>query len=56
MADNDTEPEAFAALIEEREQVAVPALSVAVDFNDLLDSAGEQEAFRLLGALKDLLQ
>jgi len=36
-------------------EVSCGALSVVVDFNELLSDKGEEEAFRLIGTLKDLL-
>jgi hypothetical protein len=51
-ADEDAFPMMAEAL---HAPVPFPALSVTVDFNDLLQSIGETDAFRILGALKDLL-
>jgi hypothetical protein len=39
----------------EVESVSVPALSVVVDFNDLLERFDEADTFRLITNLKDLL-
>lgn len=41
--------------LEEARELSVPALSVNVDFNDLLDRHDEVEAYRIVTALKDLL-
>lgn len=48
------EPE-FQELIAEASTISMPALTVSVDFNDLLMVHGEREAFRMIGQLKDLL-
>lgn len=37
-------------------EVGMSALSVVVDFNELLADKGEAEAFELIGKLKDLLE
>ena len=41
-------------IVEER-TISLPSLNVNVDFNDLMDSKGVQEAFKIIGELKDLL-
>jgi hypothetical protein len=35
--------------------VTLPMLSINVDFNDLMEEKGIQEAFKIIGELKDLL-
>lgn len=38
------------------EAIALPALNVNVEFNDLLERYGELQAFRMIGDLKDMLR
>ena len=45
----------FETLTEEIREISVPALSVVVDWNDLMGDKGEEEAYRIVGKLKDLL-
>lgn len=42
-------------LLSEIREVTCGALSVVVDFNDLLTDHGEERAYELIGKLKDLL-
>jgi hypothetical protein len=49
-----SEPE-FHELIAEQSSISMPALTVSVDFIELLDRVGESEAYRMVGQLKDLL-
>lgn len=43
------------AIVERAAGLATSSLYVNVDFNELLSTRSEQEAFELLGKLKDLL-
>jgi hypothetical protein len=48
-------PDAALSLIEVPELKALSPLSVYVDFTRLRDRAGQTEAFRLIGLLKEML-
>jgi hypothetical protein len=50
-----TPEDGISYLLEERSTIAMPALTVHVDFVELQDSVGTERAFELIGQLKDLL-
>ena len=41
--------------ITEMKEISCPSLSVVVDWNELMSDKGEEEAYRIVGKLKDLL-
>lgn len=55
MTDNEEEPDKWETLREEISEVRMGSLNVHVDYLDLVESVGEEEAYIVLGKLKDLL-
>jgi hypothetical protein len=53
--DLEDEDEDLTQMFEDLKELRPPTLSVHVDFLELMEKYGEEEAFIMLGKLKDLL-